>query len=307
MEENELAAVMTEFMAGDHDVLVCTTIIESGLDLPNVNTLVVERADRFGLSQLYQLRGRVGRGGRRAYAYFLYDPTRTLTEAADKRLDVISGLHELGQGFRIALRDLEIRGAGNLLGTEQHGAIAAVGFEMYLQMLDAAVARLRSGGEEGAVEEALQAPDLNLDLPLDHFIPRSYIRDERLRLGAYRQLAAAESEEELEGAFKSLRDRYGPPPKQLENLRYSLQIKILGRRLGLRAIEASGHDIALRVDPDRLLDTDELVRRFGGSLAVRPNRLLMRRQGADWQRDLLRLLGLLAELYAEAGRIATNV
>ncbi len=307
MEEDELATVMTEFMAGEHDVLVCTTIIESGLDLPNVNTLVVERADRFGLAQLYQLRGRVGRGGRRAYAYFLYDPGRSLTEAADKRLDVISGLHELGQGFRIALRDLEIRGAGNLLGTEQHGAIAAVGFEMYLQMLDSAVARLRSGGEEGAVEEALAAPDLNLDLPLDHFIPRSYIRDERLRLGAYRQLAAAEDEAELEGAFKSLRDRYGPPPKQLENLRYSLLVKIQGRRLGLRAIEASGHDIAVRVDPDRLLDVDELQKRFAGSLAVRPNRLLMRRQGPDWQQHLLRLLELLADLYAQAGRIATNV
>jgi len=306
MEEDELAAVMTEFMAGEHDVLVCTTIIESGLDLPNVNTLVVERADRFGLSQLYQLRGRVGRGGRRAYAYFLYDPTRSLTEAADKRLDVISGLHELGQGFRIALRDLEIRGAGNLLGTEQHGAIAAVGFEMYLQMLDSAVARLRTGGEEGAVEEALSAPDLNLDLPLDHFIPRSYIRDERLRLGAYRQLAAAEEEEQLESGFKSLRDRYGPPPKQLENLRYSLLVKVLGRRLGLRSIEASGHDIAIRVDPDRLLDTDELQRRFGGSLAVRPNRLLMRRQGPEWQQHLLRLLGLLGELYGNA-RIPTSV
>ncbi|HET7467497.1 MAG TPA: transcription-repair coupling factor, partial [Candidatus Dormibacteraeota bacterium] len=129
MAEDELAKVMVDFEAGKYDVLVCTTIIESGLDIPNVNTIVVERSDRFGLAQLYQLRGRVGRSGRRAYAYFLYDPRRSLTEGADKRLDVISGLHELGQGFKIALRDLEIRGAGNLLGTEQHGAIAAVGFE----------------------------------------------------------------------------------------------------------------------------------------------------------------------------------
>src|SRR5499427_9033004 len=139
MEEDDLARVMVDFAAGKYDVLVCTTIIESGLDIPNVNTMVVERSDRFGLSQLYQLRGRVGRAGKRAYVYFLYDPAKSLTEAADKRLDVMSGLHELGQGFKIALRDLEIRGAGNLLGVEQHGAIASVGFEMYLQMLQGAV------------------------------------------------------------------------------------------------------------------------------------------------------------------------
>ncbi len=153
MPEDQLAKVMVEFESAKHDVLVCSTIIESGLDIPNVNTIIVERADRFGLAQLYQLRGRVGRSGRRAYAYFLYDPRRSLTENADKRLDVISGLHELGQGFKIALRDLEIRGAGNLLGTEQHGAIAAVGFEMYLQMLQSAVGKLRTGEDETAVAD----------------------------------------------------------------------------------------------------------------------------------------------------------
>ena len=194
MAEDELARVMVDFEAAKFDVLVCTTIIESGLDIPNVNTIVVERSDRFGLAQLYQLRGRVGRSGRRAYSYFLYDPRRSLTEGADKRLDVISGLHELGQGFKIALRDLEIRGAGNLLGTEQHGAIAAVGFEMYLQMLQSAVSVLRSGADETAISDVLSTAEMNLDLPLDHFIPRSYIRDEKLRLAAYRQLAATEEE-----------------------------------------------------------------------------------------------------------------
>src|ERR1700730_17476586 len=212
MAEDQLARVMVEFAAGRHDVLVCTTIIESGLDIPNVNTMVVERADMFGLSQLYQLRGRVGRAGKRAYAYFLYDPKRSLTEAADKRLDVIQGLHELGLGFKIALRDLEIRGAGNLLGTEQHGAISAVGFEMYLQMLQSAVAKLRSGAEEDAVGDVLSTAEMKLDLPLDHFIPRSFIRDERLRLGAYRQLAGADDEADLERILSSLRDRYGRAP-----------------------------------------------------------------------------------------------
>ncbi len=300
MEEDDLARVMVDFAGGRHDVLVCTTIIESGLDIPNVNTMVVERSDRFGLSQLYQLRGRVGRAGKRAYVYFLYDPSKSLTEAADKRLDVMSGLHELGQGFKIALRDLEIRGAGNLLGVEQHGAIAAVGFEMYLQMLQSAVAKLRSGVEESRAGDVLSTPELSIDLPLDHFVPRSYIRDERLRLDAYRQLAATGDEAELEGVLRSLRDRYGPPPAQLGNLVYSLRVKLKGQRLGLRLIAADGRDIAIRVDPERLLDVDTLERRFSGRLRVRPNRLLLRRQGEGWKDELMNLLDAMAELSAGA-------
>jgi transcription-repair coupling factor (superfamily II helicase) len=300
MEEDDLARVMVDFAAGRHDVLVCTTIIESGLDIPNVNTMVVERSDRFGLSQLYQLRGRVGRAGKRAYVYFLYDPAKSLTEAADKRLDVMSGLHELGQGFKIALRDLEIRGAGNLLGVEQHGAIASVGFEMYLQMLQGAVAKLRSGVEESRVTDVLSTPELSIDLPLDHFVPRSYIRDERLRLDAYRQLAAAEDEAELEGVLRSLRDRYGPPPAQLGNLVYSLRVKLKGQRLGLRAIATDGRDTAIKVDPERLLDVETLERRFSGRLRVRPNRLLLRRQGDGWKDELMNLLDAMAELYEDA-------
>jgi transcription-repair coupling factor (superfamily II helicase) len=306
MGEDELANVMVDFESAKHDVLVCTTIIESGLDIPNVNTIIVERADRFGLAQLYQLRGRVGRSGRRAYAYFLYDPRRSLTEQADKRLDVISGLHELGQGFKIALRDLEIRGAGNLLGTEQHGAIAAVGFEMYLQMLQGAVTKMRSGSEDTAVGDVLSTTEMNLDLPLDHFIPRSYIRDEKLRLGAYRQLAGTEDEEELEAVLRSLEDRYGPGPAQLNNLAYSLRIKLRGQRLGLKAVVADGHDIVIRVDPQRYMDVDELARRLAGRIAIAPNRLKLRRQGEGWQRDLLTLLDEMAQLY-EAGKTAAVV
>jgi transcription-repair coupling factor (superfamily II helicase) len=298
MSEDELATVMVDFESGKFDVLVCTTIIESGLDIPNVNTIIVERSDRFGLAQLYQLRGRVGRSGRRAYAYFLYDPRRSLTEQADKRLDVISGLHELGQGFKIALRDLEIRGAGNLLGTEQHGAIAAVGFEMYLQMLQGAVTKLRTGADETTVADVLSTEEMNLDLPLDHFIPRSYIRDEKQRLAAYRQLAAAEDEEALESVLRSLEDRYGPGPAQLGNLAFSLRVKLKGQRMGLRAVVAEGHDIAIRVDPERLLDVNELSRRMAGRISVHPNRLKMRRQGEGWQSDLLRLLDEMLDLYS---------
>src|SRR5437870_3998252 len=306
MSENELASVMVEFESGKHDVLVCTTIIESGLDIPNVNTILVERSDRFGLAQLYQLRGRVGRSGRRAYAYFLYDPRRSLTEQADKRLDVMSGLHELGQGFKIALRDLEIRGAGNLLGTEQHGAIASVGFEMYLQMLQSAVNKLRTGSEEAAVTDVLSTAEMNLERPLDHFIPRSYIRDEKLRLGAYRQLAGTEDEEELEAVLRSLEDRYGPGPAQLNNLAYSLRIKLRGQRLGLRAVVAEGHDIVIRVDPQRYMDVQELARRMAGRIAIAPNRLKLRRQGEGWQKDLLTLLEEMTDLYRSANLAVTE-
>jgi len=304
MNEEDLAGVMVDFESAKFDVLVCTTIIESGLDIPNVNTILVERSDRFGLAQLYQLRGRVGRSGRRAYAYFLYDPRRSLTEQADKRLDVISGLHELGQGFKIALRDLEIRGAGNLLGTEQHGAIAAVGFEMYLQMLQSAVSKLRSGAEETVVGDVLSTPEMNLDLPLDHFIPRSYIRDEKLRLSAYRQLAAAEAETELDSVLRSLVDRYGPSPLQLANLAFSLTVKIKGQAMGLRAVVAEGHDIIIRVDPDRFLDVDQLTRRMPGKLVIAPNRLKLRRQGEGWQVDLVRVLDEMAELYGAGREVA---
>ncbi|HXN91201.1 MAG TPA: transcription-repair coupling factor [Candidatus Sulfotelmatobacter sp.] len=300
MSEDELAKVMVDFESGKFDVLVCTTIIESGLDIPNVNTILVERSDRFGLAQLYQLRGRVGRSGRRAYAYFLYDPRRSLTEQADKRLDVISGLHELGQGFKIALRDLEIRGAGNLLGTEQHGAIAAVGFEMYLQMLQSAVNKLRSGSEDTVIGDVLSTAEMNLDLPLDHFIPRSYIRDEKLRLGAYRQLANAEDEEELDSVLRSLRDRYGTGPAQLDNLAYSLRVKLRGQRMGLRGVVAEGHDIVIRVDPERFLDVEELSHRMAGYISVHPNRIKMRRKGEGWQADLLMLLDEMGRLYSSA-------
>ena len=306
MAEDQLAQVMVEFESAKYDVLVCTTIIESGLDIPNVNTIIVERSDRFGLAQLYQLRGRVGRSGRRAYAYFLYDPRRSLTERADKRLDVISGLHELGQGFKIALRDLEIRGAGNLLGTEQHGAIAAVGFEMYLQMLQSAVSKLRTGSEETVVSDVLSTIEMNLDLPLDHFIPSSYIRDEKLRLGAYRQLAATEDEKELDAVLRSLEDRYGPGPAQLDNLAYSLRVKLRGQRMGLRGVVAEGHDIVIRVDPQRFMDVDELSRRMAGRIAIAPNRIKMRRQGEGWRRDLLDLLDEMAQLY-ESGRAVAAV
>ena len=218
----------------------------------------------------------------------------------------MSGLHELGMGFKIALRDLEIRGAGNLLGSEQHGAIAAVGFEMYVQMLGHAVQRMRNGGEEDLVQDALSTPEMNLNLPLDHFIPRSYVRDERLRLLAYRELAGAEDEPQLDGLFRSLRDRYGPPPAQLDNLAYSLRVKLRGQRIGLRSAVTDGAEIVLTVDPDRQLDVEDLQRRFGSRLRVVPNRLKLQRRGEGWRQDLLDLLDAMEQLYRDA-RIRASV
>jgi transcription-repair coupling factor (superfamily II helicase) len=168
-------------------------------------------------------------------------------------------------------------------------------------MLQSAVGKLRTGSDETAVGDVLSTAEMNLDLPLDHFIPRSYIRDEKLRLGAYRQLAATDEEEELESVLRSLEDRYGPGPAQLANLAYSLRVKLRGQHLGLRGVVADGHDIVIRVDPQRFLDVDELARRMAGRLSISPNRIKMRRQGDGWKDDLLHLLREMGELY-EAGR-----
>jgi transcription-repair coupling factor (superfamily II helicase) len=172
---------------------------------------------------------------------------------------------------------------------------------MYLQMLQSAVAKMRSGSEENVVGDVLSTAEMNLDLPLDHFIPRSYVRDEKLRLGAYRQLAATEDEPELDAVLRSLEDRYGPGPAQLDNLAYSLRVKLRGQRMGLRGVVADGHDIVIRVDPQQYLDVEELSRQMAGRISVGPNRLKMRRQGEGWQDDLLTLLDVMAELY-ESGR-----
>src|SRR2546430_3730682 len=174
---------------------------------------------------------------------------------------------------------------------------------MYLQMLQSAVSKLRTGSEETAVADVLSTAEITLDLPLDHFIPRSYIRDEKLRLGAYRQLANAEDEQELDSMLRSLKDRYGTAPEQLDNLAYSLRVKLRGQRMGLRAVIAEGHDIVIRVDPQRLLDVEELQRRMAGRLSVGPNRIKMRRKGEGWQSDLLTLLDEMAPPY-ESGRAA---
>ena len=292
MPETTLADVMVKFINRDADVLVCSTIIESGLDIPNANTIVVVDAHRMGLAQLYQLRGRVGRAGQRAYAYFLYNPTHSFSENADKRLDVISELHDLGSGFKLALKDLEIRGAGNLLGTAQHGAIAAVGLELYNSMLRQAVESQKSG-------QVVEMPmGLTLDLPLEHFLPREYVPDEKLRLQVYQDLAAVEDENGLESAEKNLADRFGKPPAPVRNLIYALRVKWLARQARLTAIETDGEWLTLRLPADWPGDPRRLEAQFRSILHVRFGkvRISMRQAGPQWKDRLLEVLGEIERL-----------
>jgi transcription-repair coupling factor (superfamily II helicase) len=229
MDESLLEQVVIDFWEGQFDVLVCTTIIESGIDMPTVNTLVVDRADRLGLGQLHQLRGRVGRSGQRAYAYLFYPPDRSLTEEAYERLKTIGEATELGSGFRIAMRDLEIRGAGNLLGVGQSGHIAAVGNDLYCPMDTEAVAELKG--------EPLREPaEIKVELPLDANLPKDYIAKEEPRLEAYRRLAAVQSDQEVDDIQAEWIDRYGPVPDKAAALLTVARLRAECVRTGIREV-----------------------------------------------------------------------
>jgi len=246
MSDDELEAIMLDFYAGDYDVLCCTSIIESGLDVPNVNTLIVQNSTGFGLAQLYQLRGRVGRSSRQAFAYLLYSDPARMTPEAEERLAAIREFSELGSGLRIALRDLEIRGAGSLLGAEQHGQIEAVGFELYCQMLQEAVAQLRDG--ETPRREADELPAV--DLPVDAFLPASYVPSEGQRLDVYRRLSTVRDLERLADIEQEIMDRFGPMPDEGANLIRVLRFRILcGERAVVASpIEAGSFQFRIRTD-----------------------------------------------------------
>jgi transcription-repair coupling factor (superfamily II helicase) len=251
MHEDLLERVMIGFWEKEYDVLVCTTIVESGLDIPNANTLIVERADMFGLSQLHQIRGRVGRGRERAYAYFLYPPERPLTETAHDRLATIAQNTDLGAGMQVAMKDLEIRGAGNLLGGEQSGHIAGVGFDLYVRLVGEAVAEFRGDKlpEEGGSE-------IKIDLPVDAHLPHDYIPGERLRLGAYRALASATDDAAVDAARAELLDRYGPMPAPVENLVAVARFRALARTYGIAEVSLQGS--VVRLSPVVLRESQEL-------------------------------------------------
>ncbi|HEY8451643.1 MAG: transcription-repair coupling factor [Micromonosporaceae bacterium] len=248
MGEATLERVMVAFWRRDYDVLVCTTIVESGLDIPNANTLIVERADLLGLAQLHQIRGRVGRGRERAYAYFFYPADRPMTEQAHERLATIAQHTELGAGMYVAMKDLEIRGAGNLLGGEQSGHIAGVGFDLYVRMVGEAVQAFR--GERPEEEEPVE---VKIDLPVDAHLPEEYVPVERLRLEAYRKLASATTDAELDEVLAELDDRYGEPPVEVTNLVAVARLRLLARSYGLTDVSLQGRHI--RISPVDLPDS----------------------------------------------------
>jgi transcription-repair coupling factor (superfamily II helicase) len=261
MPERELEETMLRFVAGEVDVLLCTSIIESGLDIPNANTLIVEGAERFGLAQLYQLRGRVGRGARRAYAYFLHSPGR-LTEDARQRLETIREFSDLGAGYSIAMRDLELRGAGEILGTRQSGHIAAIGFDLYTRLLARAVEELRAR-REGRPPPPEPLSSVHIDLPLPVGLPPDYVPDEHLRLRLYRRLAALSEEKQIAEMEAELADRFGPPPVPVRNLFLGLRLKVLARDAGVTRIVTENDHLTLHLPGLDGSARERLQRRLG--------------------------------------------
>jgi transcription-repair coupling factor (superfamily II helicase) len=298
MPEDHLEKVMQRFVAGDADVLLCTTIIESGLDIPNANTIIIDHADKLGLAQLYQLRGRVGRAANRAYAYFLYHAGRKVTDTARERLAVIEQATELGAGFRIALKDLEIRGAGNLLGPEQSGQMASVGLDLYTRMLASAVERARAERRSENTErlelpndewlldddEALapegtpstpvstptllkpetaqleEPPTVSLDLPLTAYLPEEYVPDDAVRLRVYQRMAASMSDAQIRDLRRELEDRFGPLPEPASNLLEVLRLKGLAIAAGVESIRTLDQEIVVQTPEDSPIRQDIRMR-----------------------------------------------
>ncbi|NJO04976.1 MAG: transcription-repair coupling factor [Chloroflexaceae bacterium] len=306
MDERELEQMMMSFFKGEYDVLVCTTIIENGLDVPNANTLIIDEAPNYGLAQLYQLRGRVGRATNRAYAYLLYRQDKPMTEEAQQRLQVIQEATELGAGFRIAMRDLEIRGAGNLLGAEQSGHIAAVGFDLYSRLLEQAVHQLKAGksfddedadtpppadpatdangepppratrpkrGKTAADivvnEKILVSPLVTLDLPLTAYLPEDYIDDDTVRLGVYQRMAEANTPPEVQALRQELRDRFGELPEPAANLLTWLLIKALALHAGINSVITTDEEFIVRLPTMDTQGRERIKRRFGRDKALR--------------------------------------
>jgi transcription-repair coupling factor (superfamily II helicase) len=295
MTEGELEAVMADFARGAIDILVCTTIIESGLDVPNANTLIVNQADRFGLTQLYQLRGRVGRGANLAYAYFLYDKGKRITGEARQRLNVIYEATELGAGMNIAMKDLEIRGAGNLLGVKQSGHINAVGFSLYTRLLAEAVEdiRYRQRGEKAPRTRHL--PQTTVDLPLAAFIPEEYVPDVSVRLRLYHRMADIKDEDELGNLAAEFEDRFGPAPLEVKNLLFVVNIRLKAVKAGVRSVATEDSRIVLRLVDGLQLDRQKTAKLPGSGITMGRTQLNIeyKRFGKDWGKKLEQVLDTL--------------
>ena len=293
MAAGELDDRMNAFYDGKYDVLLATTIVESGLDIPTANTMIVHRADMFGLSQLYQIRGRVGRSKTRAYAYMTTKPRLKLTDTAEKRLRVLGSLDSLGAGFTLASQDLDIRGAGNLLGEEQSGQMRDVGYELYQQMLEEAIAKIRSGEAEGLPEDNDQwAPQINLGVPV--LIPETYVPDLDVRLGLYRRLSSLTTKVELEGFAGELIDRFGALPKEVNTLMLIVRIKAMCKRAGISKLDGGPKGATLQFHNDKFASPQGLVEFIGdqkGLAKVKDNKIVVRR---DWKKDSDKIKGAFA-------------
>ncbi|HIT72465.1 transcription-repair coupling factor [Tyzzerella sp. An114] len=252
MTERELERIMSEFIEGEIDVLVCTTIIETGLDISNVNTIIIQDADYMGLSQLYQLRGRVGRSNKIAYAYLMYKRDKVLNEVAEKRLQTIREFTEFGSGFKVAMRDLELRGAGNLLGAEQHGHMESVGYDMYCKLLDEAVRKLKG-------EEVSESFETSMDIDINAFIPDFYIHDEKQRLEIYKKISLVSSMENYYDIQEEIEDRYGDIPKSVQNLLEVVLVKAEAHKRGVTNIVQKGNNIVITFKPDAKIDPVKLT------------------------------------------------
>ena len=284
---------MNAFYDGRYDVLLATTIVESGLDIPTANTMVIHRADMFGLAQLYQIRGRVGRSKTRAYAYLTTKPRMRLTATAEKRLRVLGSLDTLGAGFTLASQDLDIRGAGNLLGEEQSGQMRDVGYELYQSMLEEAIARIKAGELEGLSEADDQwAPQINLGVPV--LIPESYVPDLDVRLGLYRRLSGLQSKVELEGFAAELIDRFGKLPREVSTLMLVVRIKGMCKRAGIAKLEGGPKGATIQFHNDKFASPAglvEFIKAQDGLAKVRDNRIVVRR---DWRKDADKIKGAFA-------------
>jgi transcription-repair coupling factor (superfamily II helicase) len=307
MEEMQLSRVMDEFSEGAIDLLLCTSIIESGLDIPNANTLIVDRADTFGLAQLYQLRGRVGRSAAQAYAYFFTDKTHRPTPEARERLETLAEQTDLGAGYSIAMRDLEMRGAGDIIGPKQSGQITAVGFHLYTRLLSQAVRKIKGTDDRWQVAGSPAAPLLsptavelgvsaNIELPLAISIPSDYVEDRKVRLGLYQRLANVTDERDLETLHLELADRFGPVPRPLDNLLYQLRVKLRAVRAGVIAVGSENGQLVLTLLALSALDQAYYEFSLTEGARVSKNRIwLPRLPEAEWREVLLNVLAKLAE------------
>jgi transcription-repair coupling factor (superfamily II helicase) len=290
MAAGELDERMNAFYDGKYDVLLATTIVESGLDIPTANTMIIHRADMFGLSQLYQIRGRVGRSKTRAYAYLTTKPRVPLTPGAEKRLRVLGSLDTLGAGFTLASQDLDIRGAGNLLGEEQSGQMRDVGYELYQSMLEEAIAKIKSGQMEGLSEADEQwAPQINLGVPV--LIPEDYVPDLDVRLGLYRRLSGLETKVELEGFAAELIDRFGKLPREVNMLMLVVRIKAMCKRAGIAKLDGGPKGATIQFHNDKFASPQGLVEFINderGLAKVRDNKIVVRR---DWKGESDRIKG----------------